>query len=94
MLEDQSLNSIIRVKAVDKAGNEQVSNLIPEESMRTISRTTVYMVVSGFFLIILCLVFAFVTFCLLKKRKARKQEEGFQSETNVKDNVTTNEYEE
>lgn len=36
-LEDQSLNSIIRVKAVDKAGNEYIATLIPDESMRGIS---------------------------------------------------------
>jgi hypothetical protein len=39
VLEDQSLNSIIRVKAIDKAGNEYISNLIPDESMRVISVT-------------------------------------------------------
>lgn len=33
-LEDQSLNSTIRVKAVDKAGNEYIATLVPDESMR------------------------------------------------------------
>lgn len=42
VLEDQTLNSIIRVKAVDKAGNEYVATYIPDESMQTISRNEVY----------------------------------------------------
>lgn len=33
-LEDQSLNSTIRVKAVDKAGNEYIATLVPDESLR------------------------------------------------------------
>ncbi|MEZ4200071.1 MAG: hypothetical protein R3B69_00475 [Candidatus Paceibacterota bacterium] len=34
LLKDQSLNSTIRVKAVDKAGNEYVAVYVPEEDMR------------------------------------------------------------
>lgn len=34
VLEDQSLNSTIRVKAIDKAGNEYIATLVPEEQMR------------------------------------------------------------
>lgn len=34
-LSDQSLNSIIRVKAIDKAGNEYIASLLPDESLRT-----------------------------------------------------------
>lgn len=40
VLDDQSLNSTIRVKAVDKAGNEYIATLVPDESMRGISLTT------------------------------------------------------
>lgn len=36
-LSDQSLNSTIRVRAIDKAGNEYVATLIPDESLRTLS---------------------------------------------------------
>lgn len=35
-LTDQSLNSIIRVKAIDKAGNEYIATLVPEEDLRSI----------------------------------------------------------
>ena len=34
-LEDQSLNSTIRVRATDKAGNEYVATLVPDVSLRT-----------------------------------------------------------
>ncbi|MCB9811895.1 hypothetical protein H6783_03200 [Candidatus Nomurabacteria bacterium] len=34
LLKDQSLNSTIRVKAVDKAGNEYVAVLVPSEELR------------------------------------------------------------
>jgi hypothetical protein len=37
VLEDQSLNSTIRVKAIDKAGNEYIAVLIPPEASRSIS---------------------------------------------------------
>lgn len=39
-LKDQSLNSVIRVKAIDKAGNEYIATLVPDPSMQTISRQT------------------------------------------------------
>ncbi len=42
VLEDQTLNSIIRVKAVDKAGNEYVATYIPDESLQTLSRNEIY----------------------------------------------------
>ena len=41
ILEDQSLNSVIRVKAIDKAGNEYIATLVPEESARGISTQTI-----------------------------------------------------
>lgn len=34
-LEDQTLNSTIRVRAIDKAGNEYVATLVPDPSLRT-----------------------------------------------------------
>ncbi len=34
VLKDQSLNSTIRVRAIDKAGNEYVATLVPDESQR------------------------------------------------------------
>jgi len=37
VLDDQSLNSIIRVRAIDKAGNEYIATLVPDEELRTLS---------------------------------------------------------
>lgn len=55
VLKDQSLNSTIRVKAFDKAGNEYVATLVPEESLRTISKreTIAYVLVGAGFLFVL-----------------------------------------
>lgn len=36
VLEDQSLNSTIRVKAVDKAGNQYIATLVPDSELRGI----------------------------------------------------------
>lgn len=38
VLKDQTLNSTIRVKAIDKAGNETIAVLIPDEAIRSLSR--------------------------------------------------------
>ena len=37
VLKDQSLNSTIYVKAVDKAGNDYIATLVPDKSKRTLS---------------------------------------------------------
>ena len=37
VLADQTLNSTIRVRAIDKAGNAYVATLIPDEELRTLS---------------------------------------------------------
>jgi hypothetical protein len=61
VLKDQTLNSIIRVKAIDKAGNEYIATLIPDESLQTISQNeiitysvlgavTVVLLIIGFFM--------------------------------------------
>lgn len=53
VLDDQSLNSVIRVRAVDKAGNEYISTLLPEESMRTVSKNQMTtLAISGLILLI------------------------------------------
>lgn len=38
VLSDQTLNSTIRVRALDKAGNERIAVLIPDEAIRSMSR--------------------------------------------------------
>jgi hypothetical protein len=42
VLHDQTLNSIVRVKAIDKAGNEYVATYVPDESQQTLSRNAFY----------------------------------------------------
>ena len=37
VLKDQSLNSTIRVKAIDKAGNETIAVLVPDPALRSLS---------------------------------------------------------
>jgi hypothetical protein len=41
VLEDQSLNSTIRVKAVDKAGNEYIATLVPDTDLRGLPFNTI-----------------------------------------------------
>ena len=56
VLKDQSLNSTIRVKAVDKAGNEYIATLVPDESLRGVSFNTIleYIIIGvGAFVLVL-----------------------------------------
>ncbi len=75
-LDDQSLNSIIRVKAIDKAGNEYIATLIPDESMQTISRNEVftYAFISALAVLLIVLIVSFWFY--MRRRKARLQREG------------------
>jgi len=45
VLKDQKLNSIIRVKAIDKAGNEYIATYIPDEALRTTPLTVIALLV-------------------------------------------------
>jgi hypothetical protein len=70
-LQDQSLNSIIRVRAIDKAGNEYLANLIPGQSLRTISseqRFTYVLIFSSF---VLLAVFALIGYILIHRRRKK-----------------------
>ncbi len=40
VLKDQSLNSTVRVRAIDKAGNEYIASLVPDESKRRLTTET------------------------------------------------------
>ncbi len=68
VLKDQTLNSTIRVKAIDKAGNETIAVLVPEEALRTISRerlTSLFVSVGGALLVVLVL-----AYILIRRKKA------------------------
>ena len=74
VLEDQSLNSIIRVRAIDKAGNERVAGKIPEKSLRTIVKKPIdknlFYVIGGLVLLMII----FFIFHGLKKRKQKRRD--------------------
>ena len=73
ILKDQSLNSIIRVKAIDKAGNEYIASLIPDDSLRTVSGLTIALYALGASLIALLTVAGFFITRFIKKRAAQRK---------------------
>ena len=73
-LKDQSLNSTIRVKAVDKAGNEYVATLLPDKEMRTISTQDIILG-AGVGLMLLLLILIFISAFISLRRRAKKRRE-------------------
>ena len=70
VLKDQSLNSTIRVKAIDKAGNETISVLIPDTALRSMStkRRTIVFSASGAG----ALLFGLMAYALWRRRRELK----------------------
>jgi len=66
ILEDQTLNSTIWVKAIDKAGNERITKLVPDHALSTLSRNSriVLMLVISFGVLLLGL----VGYALIRRR--------------------------
>jgi hypothetical protein len=73
VLEDQSLNSTIRVKAIDKAGNIRVVTLVPDTALRSIShdRLITIIIIGG----VIVLVGALVFYALWKRKQRLLNEE-------------------
>jgi len=69
VLKDQSLNSIIRVKAVDKAGNEYIATYVPDEAIRTTPLGHIALLT---LLVISVLVFVYGLFSFYQKRRQQK----------------------
>lgn len=67
VLKDQTLNSTIRVKAIDKAGNETISTLVPNEALRTISMQR--LIAFGIIGTIVLIIFAALTFAFFQNRR-------------------------
>jgi hypothetical protein len=67
VLKDQTLNSTIRVKAIDKAGNETITVLVPDEAVRSMSRDRIvtFAVVGGVLFILVLL----IVYVLLERKK-------------------------
>ncbi len=74
VLKDQSLNTTIRVKAVDKAGNEYIATLVPDEAMRTISVNQAVSYGMYGLLIVLLLVVLFGVWYVRRRRGSEKDE--------------------
>jgi hypothetical protein len=72
VLTDQTLNSTIRVKAVDKAGNERIVVLVPDPALQSMSRDE--RIVWGLFGGVFILLIALVTYAVLKRRNAKRSE--------------------
>jgi hypothetical protein len=71
-LKDQSLNSIIRVKATDKAGNEYIATLVPDASKRTISSRDMIAIGGTAFVLLILLAMVLVAVRTYRKRKKTK----------------------
>jgi hypothetical protein len=78
VLKDQSLNSIVRVRAVDKAGNEYVATLQPDSSLSTLpSETIMLFTLIGSLVVVLIVVLLVVwvkVTAVLRKRRSLEEE--------------------
>ena len=73
VLKDQTLNSTIRVKAIDKAGNERIATLVPDVALRSMSRDAFIttLVIGGIIVLLGSLIF----YALWKRRQRLLSEE-------------------
>jgi hypothetical protein len=72
VLIDQSLNSTIRVRAIDKAGNVRIATLVPDPALRSISQNRLITILMVGSLVVLLGALAFYA---LWKRRQRILEE-------------------
>jgi hypothetical protein len=82
LLKDQSLNSTIRVKAVDKAGNEYIATLLPNEEIRTISTNDIILAGAAGLIGLLILMILLTVILGFQKRTKKKKEEASKAESN------------
>lgn len=93
VLKDQSLNSIVRVKAVDKAGNERIANLLPDESMRTMSYSQIITIaVAGASLVLMVLLLIGGLLYVKRKRQKRVSENELSPAPDQNDEINKDEY--
>jgi hypothetical protein len=71
VLQDQSLRSVVRVRAIDKAGNEYIATLSPQNTSMTDARWYPYLLAGGLGLGIL--LSAFLVFWLVRRRIKNRQ---------------------
>lgn len=71
VLKDQTLNSIIRVKAVDKAGNEYIATYVPDGSLAKITpKVRATIMFGGGLLLIVAFIAAIVVTYIRKRRRS------------------------
>lgn len=75
VLQDQTLNSTIRVKAIDKAGNERISVLVPDTPLRSMSRDRVITILIS--AVFVGIVVSLVGYALHRRRKEKSQPSSF-----------------
>jgi len=73
-LKDQSLNSTIRVRAYDKAGNEYVATLVPDPSLKTLSEAMLYTYIMIAALALLLIIIIVVLAVFIRRRLARRSD--------------------
>jgi hypothetical protein len=75
LLSDQSLKSIIRVRAIDKAGNERVVEYIPPTSMQVATRPAVFPIYATIVAVVLViLIFIIILIRIIQRRKNEKKD--------------------
>lgn len=72
VLKDQSLNRVIRVRAIDKAGNEYVATLVPDANQQSTPRW--WYVVGGGLLVVVVLLGVGILFWQMHRAKQSAQE--------------------
>jgi hypothetical protein len=74
LLKDQSLNSTIYVKAIDKAGNEYIATFVPDQTMRSMSLENIIPYVLFGFLGLITLVTGILLGRLMWRSRKKKDE--------------------
>ncbi len=71
VLKDQSLKRVVRVKAVDKAGNEYITTLTPDKSLQTFSMHDLIRMIALMLVVSLCGLFCLFALSAFNKRRHR-----------------------
>lgn len=71
LLKDQTRNSVVRVRAIDKVGNEYIVTLPIDESARKFAITTELMVLTGVGVVLLFALIGII-YCFVRRRRAKK----------------------
>ncbi|MEZ4104339.1 MAG: hypothetical protein R3B60_03570 [Candidatus Paceibacterota bacterium] len=78
ILDDQTLNSTIRVRAFDKAGNEYVATLVPDESLRSdvagFKNNSLNMVAIVSIVVLVIIIFTSIYYVRRRKKEALERE--------------------